>query len=180
MRGGTAFPRAAIGVPRFELGTSPTRTERATRLRHTPRTARRVAALDTIRSGLARYVVFTDNEEATLNMVALIGNLATDVTLKDLGDGKRVADFLLAVDRRSKDGGADFVRIVVWERQAELCEQYLAKGRCVGVEGYLRTRSWEEDGRKRRDAEVVARSVRFLSPPGERGGDVVPFEPAVA
>jgi single-strand DNA-binding protein len=115
-----------------------------------------------------------------VNVVMLIGNLATDVTLKDVGDGKRVADFLLAVDRRSKDGGADFVRIVVWERQAELCGQYLAKGRCVAVDGYLRTRTWEDEGKRRRDVDVVARSVRFLSPPGERAGEVVPFEAAVA
>jgi single-strand DNA-binding protein len=111
----------------------------------------------------------------------LIGNLATDVTVKDIGDGKRVADFLLAVDRRTKDGGADFVRIVVWDRQGELCGQYLAKGQRVGIEGYLRVRSWEEEeGKRRRDAEVVARRVDFLTPPREGDGEVVPFEAAVA
>ena len=116
-----------------------------------------------------------------MNLVALVGNLATDVTVKDVGDGKRVADFLLAVDRRTRDGGADFVRIVAWDRQAELCGQYLSKGRRVGVEGYLRARSWEDEGKRRRDVEVVARSVEFLSPPSEgAGADVVPFEAAVA
>jgi len=58
-----------------------------------------------------------------LNVVTLIGNLATDVEIKDVGDNKRVANFLLAVNRLTKDGGADFVRIVAWERQAELCAQ---------------------------------------------------------
>ena len=116
-----------------------------------------------------------------MNLVALVGNLATDVTVKDVGDGKRVADFLLAVDRRTRDGGADFVRVVAWDRQAELCGQYLSKGRRVGVEGYLRARSWEDEGKRRRDVEVVARSVEFLSPPSEgAGADVVPFEAAVA
>ncbi len=53
-----------------------------------------------------------------MNVVTLIGNLATDVDVRDVGDGKRVANFLLAVDRRTKEGGADFVRIAAWERQA--------------------------------------------------------------
>jgi single-strand DNA-binding protein len=135
----------------------------------------------TIRSASSLYVACNDNEEATLNVVTLTGNLATEVTVKDVGDGKTVADFLLAVDRRTRDGGADFIRIVAWERQAELCGQYLAKGRRVGVEGYLRARSWEDEGKRRRDVDVVARNVEFLSPPTESAGaDVVPFEAAVA
>ena len=135
----------------------------------------------TIRFAPRRYVAQNDNEEGTLNLVALIGNLATDVTLKDVGEGKQVADFLLAVDRRTRDGGADFVRIVAWERQAELCAQYLSKGRQVGVEGHLRARTWEDEGKRRREVDVVARSVRFLSPPNDSAGaEVVPFEAAVA
>jgi single-strand DNA-binding protein len=122
----------------------------------------------------------TTREESELNVVTLIGNLATDVEIKDVADNKRVANFLLAVNRRTKDGGADFVRIVAWERQADLCAQYLAKGKRVAVDGYLRSRSWEEEGKKRRDIDVVARSVQFLSPVAEEGGEIVPFEPAVA
>lgn len=120
-----------------------------------------------------------------MNTVNLIGNLATDVEVKDVGDEKRVANFLLAVNRRSRDGGADFLNVAVWDRQADVCAQYLSKGQRVGVDGYLRTRSWEEDGKRRRDVDVVARSVDFLSPPREPGaegdgGEVVPFEAAVA
>ena len=115
-----------------------------------------------------------------MNVVTLIGNLATDVSVKDVGDDKRVANFLLAIDRRTKEGGADFVRIAAWDRQADLCSQYLAKGRRVAVDGYLRSRSWEEEGKRRREVEVVARSVQFLSPPATEGGEVAPFEPAVA
>jgi single-strand DNA-binding protein len=115
-----------------------------------------------------------------VNVVTLIGNLATDVDFREVADGKRVANFILAVNRRTKDGGADFVRIAAWDRQADLCSQYLAKGRRVAVDGYLRSRSWEEEGKRRREVEVVARSVQFLSPPAEEGGEVVPFEPAVA
>jgi single-stranded DNA-binding protein len=60
-----------------------------------------------------------------VNVVTLIGNLATDVELKELAEGKRVASFVLAVDRASKEGGADFVRVSVWDRQADLCKQFL-------------------------------------------------------
>ena len=112
-----------------------------------------------------------------MNNVTLIGNLATDVELKELDDDKKVANFLLAVNRHSKEGGADFVRINAWNKQAELCSQYLVKGRRVAVDGYLRSRSWDEEGKRRSAVEVHARSVQFLSPPQELA-EVVPFEPA--
>jgi single-strand DNA-binding protein len=115
-----------------------------------------------------------------VNVVALVGNLATEVEVKEIADDKRVASFLLAVDRWTKDGGADFIRVAAWDRQAELCGRYLAKGRRVGVEGYLRTRTWEEEGKRRRDVEVIARRVQFLSTPNETAGEVIPFEAAVA
>ena len=118
-----------------------------------------------------------------MNSVHLIGNLATDVELRDVTDGKKVASFLLAVDRGSRDGGADFVWITAWDRQAELCNEYLSKGRQIGVDGYLRSRSWEEEGKRRRVVEVVARRVDFLGGPQREesaGGEVIPFEAAAA
>jgi single-strand DNA-binding protein len=111
-----------------------------------------------------------------VNVVTLIGNLATDVELKDLGEEKKVASFLLAVDRPG-DGGADFVRVAAWDRQAETCAEYLAKGRRIAVDGYLRSRSWEEEGKRRSAVEVVARRVQFLGSPRE-GGEVGPFQAA--
>lgn len=117
-----------------------------------------------------------------MNTICVIGNLATDVELRDVGE-KHVAKFLLAVDRFSKEGGADFVGVSAWERQGELCAQYLSKGRRVGIEGYLRSHSWEDDqGKRRRDVEIVARKIDFLSGPREDGSEreVVPFEAAVA
>ena len=62
-----------------------------------------------------------------MNVVMLIGNLATDVELKEVGDEKRVANFLLAVDRRTKEAAADFVGVSVWDRQAELCAQAITE-----------------------------------------------------
>jgi single-strand DNA-binding protein len=113
-----------------------------------------------------------------VNSVNLIGNLCSDVELKQLGDEKKVANFRVAVNR-GKEADADFFRVTVWDRQADLCAEYLCKGRKVGIEGRLRSRSWEDDGQKRSIVEIVANRVEFLSPPKELA-EVVPFEPAVA
>jgi single-strand DNA-binding protein len=115
-----------------------------------------------------------------VNVVTLIGNLASDVELKEVGEGKRVASFLLAVDRPSRDGGADFVRVCAWEKQAELCDRFLAKGKRVGLDGRLRSRSWQDaDGNRRSAIEVVANRVEFLSAPDGAGPPVeTPFEEA--
>src|SRR2546430_13773345 len=113
-----------------------------------------------------------------VNGVTLIGNLATEVDLREVGEHK-VANFLLAVDRASRDGGADFVRICSWDRQAELCAQFLTKGRRVAVDGRLRTRSWEEEGKRRDAVEVVANRVEFLSGPDNAPAEA-PFEAAAA
>ena len=114
-----------------------------------------------------------------MNNIQLIGNLATDVELRDVAEEKKVASFLLAIDRRSKDGGADFVWISAWDRQAELCAQYLGKGERVAVEGRLRSRTWEQDGKRRDAVEVNARYVEFLGGrAADEGAEVIPFEPA--
>ena len=104
-----------------------------------------------------------------MNNVSLIGNLATDVELRDVGEDKKVASFLLAVDRGARDGGADFVWVSAWDRQGELCAEYLAKGNRVGVDGRLKSRTWE---RGRASGATPSRSwpsrVEFLSPPTRR------------
>ncbi len=117
-----------------------------------------------------------------MNVVTLIGNLATEIELKEVGEGRQVASFVLAVDRPGSEA-ADFVRVSVWNRQAEVCAQYLAKGKRVGVEGRLRSRSWEDaEGKRRGAVEVVANRVEFLSPPGDGAPAYaeVPFEEAAA
>jgi single-strand DNA-binding protein len=114
----------------------------------------------------------------SMNSVSLVGNLATDVELKDVSE-KRVASFLLAVDRVGRDGGADFVWISAWDRQGELCAEYLGKGSQVAIEGRLKSRTWEQDGRRRDAIEIVARRIHFLGAPrkDEDFAEVVPFEP---
>jgi single-strand DNA-binding protein len=109
-----------------------------------------------------------------VNVVTLIGNLATEVELKDVPPDRKVASFLLAVDRPGKDAGADFFQVSTWNRQAEVCGEYLAKGAQIAVDGRLRSRSWEgEDGKRRSAVEVVANHVEFLD---SRNRDASPFE----
>jgi single-strand DNA-binding protein len=122
-----------------------------------------------------------------VNVVTLIGNLATDVEMREVGPDKKVASFVLAIDRASREGGADFVSVSAWDRQAELCAEYLGKGRRIAVDGRLKSRSWEEEGKRRSAIEVVARRIEFLGGGPRRdeeddaGGEVIPFEaPAAA
>jgi single-strand DNA-binding protein len=123
-----------------------------------------------------------------MNVVTLIGNLATEVEVREVGPEKKVASFVLAVDRAGRDGGADFVSVSAWDRQAELCAEYLGKGRRVAIDGRLKSRSWEEDGKRRSAIEVVARRIEFLGGGPRRdegevgaGADVIPFQaPAAA
>jgi single-strand DNA-binding protein len=116
-----------------------------------------------------------------MNVVTLIGNLATGVEVKSLDAERKVASFVLAVDRAGRDGEAGFFPTTAWNRQAELCGRYLDKGSRVAVEGRLHSRSWEEQGKRRTAVEVVAGRVEFLGPRREpREGEVVPFVAADA
>jgi single-strand DNA-binding protein len=73
-----------------------------------------------------------------------------------------------------RDAGADFVWISAWDRQGELCAEYLGKGRQVGVEGRLKSRTWEQDGRRRDAIEIVARRIDFLGGGPRREDDAAP------
>ena len=112
-----------------------------------------------------------------MNNVVLVGNLASDVEMREVGDGRRVASFRLAVQRRfanqQGEREADFFPIVVWGKAAEACARYLTKGKKAGVGGRLQVRSYQgQDGGKRYVTEVVAEQVEFLSPAQrESGGD---------
>ena len=104
-----------------------------------------------------------------MNVVTLIGNLASDVELRDVDADRKVASFLLAIDR--PDEGADFVCVAAWNAQADVCARHLEKGRRIAVDGRLRSRSWDDrEGKRRSSIEVVARSVEFLSTRGDGTG----------
>lgn len=101
-----------------------------------------------------------------MNKVVLIGRLTKDPELKYTTSNIPVATFTLAVDRRAKKGGqkeADFINIVVWNKEAESVSNYMGKGRLIGVSGRLQIRSYDDkDGNKRYVTEVVADEVQFL------------------
>ncbi|QXE19989.1 single-stranded DNA-binding protein [Clostridium sp. 001] len=102
-----------------------------------------------------------------MNRVVLMGRLTKDPDLQFLpGNGTAVTKFTLAVDRRFKKEGqqeADFVPIVVWNKQAESAANYLTKGKLAGIAGRIQTRNYEaKDGTKRYVTEVVADEVQFL------------------
>jgi single-strand DNA-binding protein len=100
-----------------------------------------------------------------MNRVILTGRLTRDPELRSLASGKSVTQFSVATnDYRGGTEKAEFHNVVTWDRLAEICGQYLAKGQLVALEGRLQTRQWEDDKKIRHwKTEVVAASVEMLS-----------------
>ncbi len=99
------------------------------------------------------------------NKVFLIGNLTRDPEVRYTTSGIPVARFSIAINRPTAKGGqgeVDFINIVAWRRLAEICRDYLKKGRPVSIEGKLQIRKYEKGGEKRTFAEVVADSMQML------------------
>mgnify|MGYP001820068335 CR=1 FL=1 len=112
---------------------------------------------------------------AGINKAIIVGNLGRDPEVRYTPDGTAVANFSIATseswtDKASgeKREATEWHNIVVWRRLAEICGEYLSKGRQVYVEGKLQTRSWEQDGVTRYKTEIVASTVQFLG--GREGG----------
>jgi single-strand DNA-binding protein len=110
-----------------------------------------------------------------INKVILVGNLGTDVELRALPSGTHMAKFRMATtDNFIKDENGnprtEWHSIVVWGRMAEICDQYLRKGRQVYVEGSIQTYNYEKDGQKRYFTEIHARRVEFLGGRDSGGG----------
>lgn len=112
----------------------------------------------------------------TVNKVILIGNLGRDPEMRYTQNGTAVANFTLATTEVwTKDGQknehTEWHRIVAWRRLAEICGQYLTKGRQVYIEGRIRTRKWEDrDGNERYTTEIEAQNMQMLGSPGDSGG----------
>jgi len=112
---------------------------------------------------------------ANFNKVLLVGNLTKDPELRYTPQGTAVVNLRLAVNRRFRDKNQAlkdevcFLTAVVWNKQAETCNQYLHKGSPVLVEGRLQSRSWEDNsGQKRNVLEVRAERVQFLGTAGNK------------
>jgi single-strand DNA-binding protein len=114
-----------------------------------------------------------------INKVMLIGNLGADPEVRFTPGGQAVANFRMATNESWTDKAGvkqdrtEWHRIVVWGKLAELCGEYLKKGRQAYIEGKLQTREWnDKEGKKNYTTEIVAQTVQFLGGPagGAPGG----------
>lgn len=116
-----------------------------------------------------------------LNKVMLIGHLGNDPEVRVLSNGTTVANFSIATNEYYRDQNGEqkerteWHRVVVYGKLAEVCRQYLKKGKQVYVEGRLQTRTWEKEGKKNYITEIICSEMQML---GSRGdGEVLPEEP---
>ena len=108
----------------------------------------------------------------SINRVFISGNLTHDPELRYTPSGQAVTNFSIANNRRyttpagEEKQETNFIRIVAWGRQAEICSEYLKKGSPILVEGRLMQRSWQTpEGQKRNVVEVRAQRIHFLAAP---------------
>ncbi|MFA5375356.1 MAG: single-stranded DNA-binding protein [Dehalococcoidia bacterium] len=128
---------------------------------------------------------------ASLNKVMIIGNLGADPEMRFTPSGSPVTSFRIASSRTfttpegEKKQETEWFTVVAWSKLAELCNQFLSKGRMAYVEGRLKTRSWDDkEGVKHYKTEVIASQVIFLDRSGAaplpeeaaEGGEEVPPE----
>ena len=111
-----------------------------------------------------------------MNKLTIIGNLTRDPESRTTQDGKEVCNFTVACNRRQRRNQnnndqpeADFFRVSAFNDLGKVCQQYLAKGRKVAVEGTIQNRSYDaQDGSKRWVTEIIADSVEALGGPQEK------------
>lgn len=120
---------------------------------------------------------------AAVNKVILIGNLGADPEMRYTANGTAVAKFRIATTEKftDKDGNrqerTEWHRVVAWRKLAEICGQYLAKGKQVYIEGKIRNDTWEKDGVKQYSYEIVADNMVMLGGAGGRGQEREPEPP---
>jgi single-strand DNA-binding protein len=109
-----------------------------------------------------------------INKVILVGRLGADPEVRYTQDGTMVTNFRMATDETRKDKSGERVtrtewhRIVTFGKLAEICGNYLSKGRLVYVEGRIQTRQWEDnEGTKRYTTEIVAQNMQMLESKGQ-------------
>jgi single-strand DNA-binding protein len=105
----------------------------------------------------------------SMNKVLILGRLGQNPEIRHTPSGAAVANFSVATSEKwtdksgEKKESTEWHKVVVWGKLAELCSQYLVKGRQVFLEGKLQTHQWEDkDGKKNYTTEIHATSVQFL------------------
>jgi single-strand DNA-binding protein len=120
---------------------------------------------------------------AGVNKVILIGNLGADPEMRYTAGGTAVCKFSIATSRKftGKDGQkqekTEWHRIVAWAKLAEICGQYLSKGKQVMIEGRIEYGSYEKDGVKHYTTDIVAENMQMLGGGSGRGQDREPEPP---
>ena len=120
-----------------------------------------------------------------INKAILVGRLGKDPEVRYTPDGTMVTNFTMATDEVYKDKSGErtqkteWHRIVTFGKLAEICGNYLVKGKLVYIEGRIQTRAWEDkDGVKRNTTEIVASDMKMLDSKGQgqgkTSGDAVP------
>lgn len=104
----------------------------------------------------------------SVNKVILIGNLTRDPIVKSTQNGQKIVTFTIATNREWVSQGerkslAEFHHVAAWGHLAEICENFLKKGKLIYVEGYLKTRNWEIDGVRVSRTEIVAYDLIMLN-----------------
>ncbi|HRY91781.1 MAG TPA: single-stranded DNA-binding protein [Candidatus Gracilibacteria bacterium] len=114
----------------------------------------------------------------SINKVILIGNLTRDPELKQTTGGQPIITFGLATNREwvtrdsNKHSSSEFHELVAWGKLAEICHQYLKKGKLVYVEGYLKTRTWDlPDGTRKFRTEIVINDMIMLEKRSHEGAN---------
>src|SRR5262245_25266367 len=114
----------------------------------------------------------------SINKVILVGRLGRDPEMKYTASGTPFCRFSMATDEGWTDKASgertektEWHNIVVWDKLAEICNNYLTKGRMVYIEGSLQTREWDDqEGNKRKTTEIRARDMVLLGGPSGDGG----------
>jgi len=125
-----------------------------------------------------------------VNKVTLIGRLGADPEVRYTPDGTMIVNFRIATDETYKNKQGEKVvktewhKIVTFGRLAEICGNYLGKGRLVFIEGKLQTKTWDDkDGNKRSTTEILASNMQMLESKGQsgsgRGQDMSASEPSM-
>lgn len=111
----------------------------------------------------------------SVNKAILVGHLGGDPEVRYTASGQAVANFSMATNEvfNDKEGTRQerttWHRVVAWGRLAEICGEYLTKGKLVYIEGTIQNRSWEDkEGNTRWTTEIVARQMQMLGQDGER------------
>ena len=114
-----------------------------------------------------------------VNKVILVGNLGADPTLRYTPSGTAVVNFNVATSERftnkagEKETRTEWHRVVAWAKLAEICNEYLKKGKQVYIEGRLQTRSWDDqNGNKKYTTEVIAQNMVMLGRAGDSPMDI--------